>query len=143
MANLTENLSIGWYGICEGCDKFELYNETSGELNADVDNIESITQIKDGGFVYATWLKERDIEKRNSWTILPTIIKDNLSKVDWVKDGQGFTELECGVPYLLKLKEGTSLNIENFNLAGLGHEDAGRVIECVECPTHPNCICEE
>lgn len=143
MADLTENINIGWYGKCGTCANFELYDQTNGDLVDGMENVESITQIKDGGFVYTTWLQEKDTEKRNEWTSLPAIIKSNLSKLDWVKDGQGITNLECGRPYLIKITEGTNINIENFYQAGLGHEDAGRVIECEECPTFPDCICEE
>ena len=143
MANITENLSVGWYGTCDGCTTFNLYDEASAELITGMENVISITQIKEGGFVYTSWLKERDNEKRVSWESLPEVIKQAMNKLDWVKDGQGVTELECGAPYLIKITEGTSIEINGFYLAGLGHEDAGRVVECEDCPTYPNCICED
>ncbi len=143
MAELTENINIGWYGKCGSCVDFDLYDQTTANLVSGVENVESITQIKDGGFVYTTWLMEKDVEKRNEWETLPQIIKTNMEKLEWVKDCQGITHLECGRPYLIKIIEGTSIMIDDFHLAGLGHGDAGRVVECEECPTFPDCICED
>jgi hypothetical protein len=142
MADLNKNLSIGWYGTCDGCTDFSFY-ESNGDLKSGVSNIVSVIQIKSGGFVYTSWSYERDQAQREEWELLPDALKSSIDKVDFVKDGQGIQELKCGNPYLIKMVEGTETTIENLHLAGLGDEDAGRVVECVECPTHPECVCEE
>ena len=144
MANLEDNNSIGWYGTgpCDDCSDFLLY-ESNGDLKSGMENVVSITQVKEGGYVYTSWSAAHDQKQRTVWDGLPTQVKTATDKIVWIKDGQGITELKCGVPYVVKIIEGTSMEIEDFHLAGLGNPDAGRVIECVECPTYPDCICEE
>ena len=142
MASLDDNLNIGWYGKCDECTDFDFY-DSNADLHSAVANIISVIQIKAGGYVYVSWSHERDQAQRVAWNNLPTNLKSSVEKIDFIKDGQGITELKCGNPYLIKLTEGTSTEIPHLHLSDLGQPDMGRVIECLECPDHPNCICTE
>lgn len=141
MAQLKNNINIGWYGGCDSCEDFSFYKE-NGTLQDGYETVISILQIKDSGFVYSSWTSEQHEKQKSVWGGLPQIVKDALTRLDFIKDGQGITKFQCGTPYIIEIEEGSTLDISEFVLSGQGSSDAGRVIECFDCPEFPPCVCE-
>jgi len=141
VAQLKNNISIGWYGGCDSCEDFDFYKE-NGTLQDGYENVISILQIKESGFVYSSWTTEQNEKQKTIWANLPHSVKNSLSRVDFIKNGQGITKLQCGTPYIIEIEQGSELDISEFVLSGQGAGDSGRVIECFDCPEFPPCVCE-
>lgn len=142
MAILNENINFVWYG--DSCDSIcEPYNFYIGaNLRDGFQNVISVAQIKTAGFVFSNWSYSTDIENRESYEKLPDIIKNNLPKDAFVKDSQGFDSLECGKAYIVKLVEGTQLDIPGAVVVNLGSTST-RLLEnpCPTCPDPDDCGC--
>ena len=140
--NLNENINFVWYG--DSCDSIcEPYNFYIGaNLRDGFQNVISVAQIKTAGFVFSNWSYSTDIENRESYEKLPDIIKNNLPKDAFVKDSQGFDSLECGKAYIVKLVEGTQLDIPGAVVVNLGSTST-RLLEnpCPTCPDPDDCGC--
>jgi hypothetical protein len=141
VTQLKNNINIGWYGGCESCADFDFYTDT-GTLQDGYENLISIIQIKKSGFVYSSWTSIQDEKQTMIWNTLPAPVQSSLSRLDFIKSGQGITKLQCGLPYIIEIEQGTTLDISEFVLSGQGTDDQGRVINCVDCPEFPPCVCE-
>jgi hypothetical protein len=141
MALLKNNISIGWYGGCDKCEDFAFYKE-NGTLVDGFQNVVGVIQIKDTGYVYSSWSSEKNEKQKNIWANLPQSVRESLDRETFIKDSQGVTYLKCGTPYIIEIDEGSQLDIPDFSISSKTHGDAGRVIECYDCPTFPPCVCE-
>lgn len=142
MGLLDKNINFIWYGdSCETeCTEYSFYN--GANLKQGFENITSISQIKRGGFVFANWSKETDLENRASYEQLPDIIKNNLPKEVFVKDSQGFDKFECGKSYIVKMEEGTSLEVDGLYNVNLGSDKSRLLVKpCPTCPDPDDCGC--
>jgi hypothetical protein len=138
---IKNNLNIGWYGGCDSCEDFEFY-KSNGTLVDDFNNVIQIMQIKEEGYSYATWSSHKNEKQKEIWAKLPQTIRDTIDRLDFFRNEQGIKKLKCGIPYIIEVNEGSEINIPNFYLSGSQYGDAGRVIECYDCPTFPPCVCE-
>jgi hypothetical protein len=145
MALLEKNLNFIWYGdSCDtDCEEFPFYS--GSVLVEGFQNVISVAQIKPAGYVFSYWSRETDTENRESYENLPDLIKNNLGLSKYVMDSQGFVKFECGKSYVVKLDEGTQLEIPGAVVINLG-SDSTRGLQALPCPTCPDateCGCEK
>tara|TARA_A100001037_G_scaffold106674_1_gene96973 strand:+ start:39238 stop:45405 length:6168 start_codon:yes stop_codon:yes gene_type:complete len=144
MGLLDKNLNFIWFGdSCkETCEEYSFYSGSN--LRSGFENVISVSQIKNAGFVFSNWSRETDVANREAYTLLPDIIKNNLSEAIFVKDSQGFEKFECGKSYIVKLNEGTQLDIPGAVVVNLGTQSSRRLENpCPTCPGPEDCGCEK
>ena len=140
MANLKNNINIGWYGNCGECRDIDIYTE-EGDLNDSFANLELVLQVSETGFKYSSWTAKQHEKQVKIWNSLSTNVKQSLSYKTFIQSGQVITKFVCGTPYIVEIKESTNVELEHFTIIN-SHSSDARVVECFECPKFSPCICE-
>lgn len=141
MGLLKNNISIGWYGGCDSCEDLDLYT-SEGNLDEKYEKLILVLQISETGYVYKSWTHQQHEKQKKSFNGLPDSVKKTIDELEYITSGQSITKLMCGTPYIIEIQEGSEIDIPNFFKSGSEFKDAGRVIECFDCPTFPPCVCE-
>lgn len=159
MATIDNIHTYGWYGTferdddgkCIPCETLSLY-EDDGKLKAWATGIVQIEQYR--SVIRMAWTSTEDERIRKNWMTnygpggileaLPDEVKPSL--LDALEDGQLISELRCGTPYVIVKKESTPkkwppVSIDGFVPANKRTKDAGRLVECENCPEALECIC--
>lgn len=160
MAKFAGTRLYGWYGEyqrdengkCISCENLSFLDD-EGELTPWAKGIRSISQYA-GPPSYSTrdWSAERDRKARigyaeyepgGKYAGFPDELKPK--KKDYLEIKQGLTsilELRCGTPYsILKKTNAEVIDVPGLVPVSLQDPDAGRVLECEDCPDVPDCIC--
>lgn len=161
MARINNIHTFGWYGtfqredgICVPCETQSLY-EDNGELKLWARGIVHIVQYR--GVTQIAWTSVEDQTKRDAYAkdygpdgrLMPLVDAGTLVKpglLEYVKKHQSIIEFRCGAPYEIVKKESTPTNwppvdIDGFVPTTVKTADAGRVVECENCPEALECIC--